>query len=92
MNIKPIPITNFKKRETRNMEIDEIRTLCNRIITREIPVSLTHEIGGPTMFAEEVESFLRKGGKVKVYPTGNGGETINVDRYEIHRGEVAYEF
>lgn len=92
MRMKPIPITNFEKRESRNMDIDEIRTLCNRIITREIPVSLTHKIDGPTMFAEEVESFLRNGGKVKVYPTGNGGETINVDRYEIHRGEVAYEF
>ena len=98
MNMKPIPITNFEKRESRNMEIDEIRALCNRIITREIPVSLAHQIEGPTMFAEEVGAYLRNGGKVKVYPTGDGGETINVDRrvchYEIvyHRGEVAYEF
>lgn len=91
MNIKPIPITTFEKRE-RGMDIDEIRALCNRVITREIPVSLTHKIEGPTMFAEEVEAYLRNGGKVKVFPTGTGGEVINVDSYEMHRGEIAYEF
>ena len=91
MNMKPIPITTFEHREG-GMYIDEIRALCNKVITREIPVSLTSQIDGPTMFAEEVEAYLRNGGKVKVYPTGNGGETINVDRYEIHKGEVAYEF
>ena len=91
MRMKPIPITTFEHREG-GMYIDEIRALCNKVITREIPVSLVSQIDGPTMFAEEVDSYLRKGGKVKVYPTGNGGETINVDRYEIHKGEVAYEF
>lgn len=74
------------------MDIDEIRALCNRVITREIPVSLTHKIEGPTMFAEEVGAYLRNGGKVKVFPTGTGGEVINVDSYEMHRGEIAYEF
>jgi len=91
MRMKPIPITTFEHREG-GMYIDEIRALCNKVITREIPVSVVRQIDGPTMFAEEVEAYLRKGGKVKVYPTGNGGETINVDRYEIHKGEVAYEF
>jgi hypothetical protein len=94
MRMKPIPITTFEERE-RGMYIDEIRALCNKVITRKIAVSLTDQIDGPTMFAEEVNSYLRNGGKVKVYPTGNGGETINVDRvdrYEIHKGEVAYEF
>ena len=44
------------------------------------------------MFTEEVESFLRKGGEVKKYPAGNGGDLINIDKYEIHQGTVAYEF
>ena len=91
MRIKPIPISNLEIRE-RNMYIEEIRTLCNKVITREIPVHLNKEISGPTMFAEEVESFLQKGGKVKVYPTGAGGGTIDVTNYEIHKGEIAYEF
>jgi len=103
MRMKPIPITTFEERE-RGMYIDEIRALCNKVITREIPVSLTSQIDGPTMYAEEVEAYLRNGGKVKVYPTGNSGEAINLDKvcfrddllnkniYEIHKGEVAYEF
>jgi len=91
MRMKPIPITTFEQREG-GMYIDEIRALCNKVITREIPVSLTCQIDGPTMFAEEVEAYLRNGGKVKVFPTGTGGEVINVDSYEMHKGEVAYEF